>query len=100
VDATAIVEAAAHGFGVTVSEILGDGRSRNLNPPRICAMAAVRQRTGWSWAQMGRFFNRDHTTVMHHVAHVTASSALSASVDALLTDLQPIPRLFAVPDVG
>lgn len=60
-----ISETAAY-FGVTVEDIQGSSRSRNLVTARQIAMYLSRELTEHSFPQLGQYFGgRDHTTVMH-----------------------------------
>jgi chromosomal replication initiator protein len=47
-----------------VSAIRERGRAQRLYRPRAKAMLAM-YREGYSYPQIGRYFNRDHTTVIH-----------------------------------
>lgn len=61
--------------GVRMHEMLSDRRSRYVARPRQLAMALSRELTSRSLPEIGRFFgNRDHTTVMHAIRQVEASS--------------------------
>lgn len=40
-------------------------RSRRLNEPRRVAMFLIRELTAASYPEIGRFFHRDHTTVIY-----------------------------------
>jgi len=61
---TDIVEKLTNGTGVSLDDILG--------PSRLASIASVRQAAYWysreggiSLNTIGRFFNRDHTTIIH-----------------------------------
>jgi chromosomal replication initiator protein len=65
-----MIKAVAWDHGVSVAEILGNGRRARICAARRDAMRAVR----WmdfgdgrqpSYPQIGRWFGRDHTTVIH-----------------------------------
>jgi hypothetical protein len=51
--------------GVSVDEILSDIRSVGIVAARFEAMYRIREERRLSWAQIGRQFNRDHTSVLH-----------------------------------
>jgi chromosomal replication initiator protein len=59
-----IAEAAAEA-GVTVAHILGPQRPRRIAEPRQKAMARAYATGRYSLPQIGRAFDRDHTTVLH-----------------------------------
>ena len=50
---------------MTRSQLLGPQRTRRLVRPRHVAMFLVRKHTGESLPDIGRRFDRDHTTVHH-----------------------------------
>lgn len=95
-----VVREMARGFGVTAAEIIGPERGhRVVMTARACAMALVRQSTGWSYPAIGRVFGRDHTTVMHHVRKVLDDPELGEAIRQVAEELSPPPRLFAVSDL-
>lgn len=51
-------------FGLTLAELRGRGRSGFLCNARFEAFARCRA-LGYSTPEIGRFFNRDHTSVMY-----------------------------------
>jgi hypothetical protein len=61
-----LARCAADGFGnYTMSEIFGPRRDRRLIEVRHrCVAAVVRKCPHLSYVQIGRFFNRDHSTVI------------------------------------
>lgn len=64
-----VVLEVAEKTGVTPKQILGSSRKRNIVRARQLAMWGARQH-GVSFPEIGRFFNRDHTTVIHGVKMV------------------------------
>ena len=68
----AILSAVAESTGVSVTEIIGDKRSRPVVDSRHLAMYLARELTDSSLPKIGeRFGNRDHTTVLHAVDKIT-----------------------------
>lgn len=68
----AIVSAVADFTGVSVTEIIGDKRSRSVVDSRHLAMYLARELTDASLPKIGeKFGNRDHTTVLHAVEKIT-----------------------------
>ena len=57
-------------FGVSLEELKGRTRSRNLVVPRQIAMYLCREMTDHSLPDIGKAFNRDHSTVIHAHAKV------------------------------
>ena len=68
----AILSAVAESTGVSVTEIIGDKRSRPVVDSRHVAMYLARELTDSSLPKIGeRFGNRDHSTVIHAVEKIT-----------------------------
>ncbi len=65
-----IVEETAAAHGVTVAEMMGPRRIRRIAHARQEAMATIYAETKFSYPQVGEFFGRDHTTVIHAVRRV------------------------------
>ncbi|MDO4162345.1 MAG: chromosomal replication initiator protein DnaA [Pseudomonadota bacterium] len=74
-------------FNISVKEMQSSRRARNVARPRQIAMYLAKQLTSRSLPEIGRKFDRDHTTVMHAVRKVEEliieDISLSESVDAL-----------------
>lgn len=51
---------------ITIEELTGPKRHQRQAHPRQEAMFKMK-RAGYSYSEIGRFFGRDHTTVMHGV---------------------------------
>jgi chromosomal replication initiator protein len=60
-----IMEDVAHGAGYTVEDLRSKAKSSDLVEVRHFAMQRVRSETGLSYPEIGRLFNRDHTSVIH-----------------------------------
>ncbi len=64
--AQTIIHQAARKHSVTVAEMKGAGRYRNIVRARQEAMYRIRMELGYSFPQIAKMLNRsDHTTVMH-----------------------------------
>ncbi|MEZ4523642.1 MAG: chromosomal replication initiator protein DnaA [Thermomicrobiales bacterium] len=65
-----IAEVSSH-FDVTLAELRGRGRSKQIVLPRQVAMYLIRDETGSSLVEIGRYLgNRDHSTVMHGISKI------------------------------
>lgn len=64
-ECAAIIKATCQHFGVSVDEILGSQRAARLVIPRQLAMFICARYSGKSLPQIGRAFNRDHTTILY-----------------------------------
>ena len=60
----ALVEDAARDAGCTIAQILGHSRNPRFVEPRQRAMRRAYEE-GFTSTQIGRVFNRDHTTVLY-----------------------------------
>jgi chromosomal replication initiator protein len=71
VDPDYVVNAVADAFGVSVDQLVGSNRSRDIALPRHVAMYLLRKEVNISLPQIGEAFGgRDHTTVMHACSKV------------------------------
>lgn len=90
--AQAAIEAAARAAGVTSSDLVGRSHAQRFVRPRHRAMWALRK-TGMSWKSIGRFFGRDHTSVLAAVDrmdwffdHVPAERTTLGLITQILAD--------------
>ena len=60
----------AEHFNISVKELQSSRRARTVARPRQVAMYLAKQLTSRSLPEIGRKFDRDHTTVMHAVRKV------------------------------
>ncbi len=68
-----IAEVSSH-FDVTLAELRGRGRSQQIVLPRQIAMYLIRDETGCSLVEIGRYLgNRDHSTVMHGISKIEST---------------------------
>ena len=82
----------AEHFNISVKEMHSSRRARNVARPRQIAMYLAKQLTSRSLPEIGRKFDRDHTTVMHAVRKVEEliieEPSLAEHVDALRRQLE------------
>lgn len=65
-----IQEMVAGHYGIDVAEMRSRHNARRVTRPRQIAMVLANSLTGYSLIQIGRCFDRDHTTVMHAKAAI------------------------------
>ncbi|MCH9633708.1 MAG: Chromosomal replication initiator protein DnaA [Chlamydiae bacterium] len=65
-----IIEKVAHYFGIKRQDILGKSQSRECALPRQISMYFCREILKMPFMQIGRFFSRDHSTVMSSVKQI------------------------------
>ncbi|MCW2319009.1 hypothetical protein M2322_004578 [Rhodoblastus acidophilus] len=70
--------------GVSIADILGEGRRAPIVAARQEAMWAVKTITNWSLPRIGGRFNRDHTTVLHAIRQVEARADQDADLRAFM----------------
>lgn len=79
-------------FNISVKELQSSRRARTVARPRQVAMYLAKQLTSRSLPEIGRKFDRDHTTVMHAVRKVeeliVEDTTLAENVDALRRALE------------
>jgi len=79
-------------FNISVKEMQSSRRARTVARPRQIAMYLAKQLTSRSLPEIGRKFDRDHTTVMHAVRKieelVVKDKGLSENVEALRRSLE------------
>ena len=71
-----ILSEVAEQFNVSVADLKGPARFRCIVYPRQDAMWRMVNEGRWSLPQIGRFFNRDHTTVIWAWRQVEKRNAL------------------------
>ena len=79
-------------FNISVREMQSSRRARTVARPRQIAMFLAKQLTSRSLPEIGRKFDRDHTTVMHAVRKIEElivhDSSLAENVDSLRRSLE------------
>jgi hypothetical protein len=90
-----IVAETARLAGVSKRDLLAPRRGElSVMRWRVAGMAAAYATGGWSTPQIGRAFDRHHTTVLHAVAlggvHASARFAAKAPVDPRIAQLVPV----------
>ena len=60
-----IQRAVAEFFSLTIADLLGTKRTRNVAEPRMVAMALARELTSDSSTAVGAAFGRNHATILH-----------------------------------
>lgn len=83
-------EAAAAEAGLTLNEIRGPRRDRVAYRARQVAYAACRD-AGFTLSQIGKFANRDHTTVLNGLQRYDARNNLRQTHETALTKRKKVP---------
>ena len=77
-------------YGVEENQIKGRQRSKNISEPRRVAMYLMRQMTSCSLEDIGKYFQRDHSTVKYALSAV--EKALTTPASDIENKLQDIMR--------
>ena len=57
-------------LGLNLSEVMSDRRDHRVVKTRQWLMAVARVELQWGCQRVGRFFHRDHTTVLHAATEI------------------------------
>ena len=82
--ASMICDLVSSQFNVSVKDLQSKSRKRNITVPRQIAMYLARKHTEDSLAEIGKAFNRDHSTVLHSIKVVSNKLVRDTSVNAQL----------------
>lgn len=86
-----IQEVVANYYNLSIDDLKGQRRTRNVAMPRQIAMYLSRTLTSTSLPKIGEEFNKDHTTVMHAYTKIhealASDSALKTTVDNITKKL-------------
>lgn len=80
-------EAARNGY--SFEELISDNRHGHITAVRQYAMWRARKETERSYCEIGRFFQRDHTTIMHGVYKV---ENIAPEYRGVFTNRPPPPK--------
>lgn len=62
-----VVESVASKYDIPMGVVLGDSRTATASRARHECWYLLRRDTNWSYPQIAKFFNRDHTTIIEGV---------------------------------
>ena len=83
----AIIAEVARFFGYDEAVIRGAGRSRQVVNARNIAMYLIRNITGLSTIEIGKIFNRDHSTAVHSLDQVDSKIQSDPSFSQTIKDI-------------
>ncbi len=87
-----IQQAVAEYYGVSVQDIVGQKRKREIALPRQVAIYLTREMTEMSLPRIGDAFKRDHSTIMHScdkiAEMVKTTSEMASTIDDLKKSIQ------------
>jgi chromosomal replication initiator protein len=94
ISARQIIERTARHFQVTMEDIVGPKRDKDIVVPRQVAMYILRSELHLSFPKIARELGRkDHTTAIHSVEKIEKESALDADIRSAIAEIKE--RLYA-----
>lgn len=84
----AIARRVAERFRIDLKSLRGRVRHRSILWPRQVSMYLIRELTGLPLAQIGAYFGRDHTTILHACRKVEAALESDPALAGLLRELR------------
>jgi len=92
IEPEAIVSVVGGHYGITREQLKGKRRTNSVALPRQIAMYLMRRQTTLSLSEIGRFFDRDHTTVIHACSKIerllVEDRPMRDSIERLAEDIQ------------
>ena len=93
VTAELVMQTVSDYYGLTLNDLIGPTRKREITVPRQIAMYLTREMTGMSLPQIGSVFGgRDHTTVMHSCKTVEAGTAGDSNLSMVVDDIKRLVK--------
>ncbi len=88
VEVQTIIDVVCEHYAMSVVDILGKKRNREIVAPRQIAMYLAREMANMSYPDIGRAFGRDYTTVIHSYEKVRADVQKDSSSRATISDIR------------
>ncbi len=93
ITAELIMQTVSDYYGLTLDDMTGPTRKREITVPRQIAMYLTREMTGMSLPQIGNVFGgRDHTTVLHSCKTVEANMTANTDIRAVVEDIKNLVK--------
>jgi chromosomal replication initiator protein len=87
-----VTRAVAREFGITLASLRSSGRSQALVLPRQCAMWLCRKLCRASYPELGAFFDRQHSSVIHAVRKLESRLDKEPALRQRLARLEEVCR--------
>ena len=89
ITAELIMQTTCDYYNMSLSDLTGPTRKREITIPRQIAMFLTREMTGMSLPQIGTVFGgRDHTTVMHSIKTVEVGVRSNPNMEEIVNDIR------------
>ena len=95
IDGTKIVNSAAEKYGIAADEILGKKRLKEIVWARHMSVYVMRKLADMSFNDIGKFFNRDHSTIMSSVEKIEKEAETNPTVAKEIQELIDIVKIKA-----
>lgn len=95
IDGTKIVNSAAEKYGIPADDILGKKRTKEIVRARHMAVYVMRKLADMSFNDIGKFFNRDHSTIMSSVEKIEKEAYINPAVAKEIQELIDIVKIKA-----
>ena len=93
ITAELIMQTVSDYYGLTIGDLTGPTRKREITVPRQIAMYLTREMTGMSLPQIGSVFGgRDHTTVMHSCKTVEANLKENTNMASVVEEIKRLVK--------
>ena len=93
ITAELIMQTTCDYYNMSMADLVGTTRRREITIPRQVAMFLTREMTGMSFPAIGVVFGgRDHTTVMHGVRIMEATIAANPSMEEVVNDIRQMVK--------
>ena len=80
-----IIRFVAHHYGVKVADLKGRDNRRSIAFPRQVAIYLIREILNLSYPEIGKIFNKHHSTIIYSVEAISKERLSNPSLDATLT---------------
>ena len=80
-----IIRFVAHHYGVKVADLKGRDNRRSIAFPRQVAIYLIREILNLSYPEIGKIFNKHHSTIIYSVDAIAKERLSNPSLDATLT---------------
>ncbi len=89
VTAELIMQTVSDFYGLTIGDLTGPTRKREITVPRQIAIYLTREMTGMSLPQIGTVFGgRDHTTVLHSCKTIETNIKSKSNVSSMVEEIK------------
>ena len=82
-----IIDAVAQYYSISVDDLKGPRRSREVSVPRQIAMYLCREIGSASFPHIGEAFGRDHSTIQHGCERIAEERKQNPSLETVINDL-------------